>query len=259
MNASARAWLLRDGAWRAGEGLPLTDRAARYGMAVFATLGVRDGRLLFADEHRRLLDAAARSLLGASPDISAPPLGPDDRGVLRLYVTAGDGAPAAPVTEPRVFAMFEACGGDALPQSQTARLQREPAAPFGHGAKTANYWMNCAAQAAAQADGFDHALLADHAGRLLSGAMGNVFFVLEGRLCTPAATLAIRPGVIRGWVMGRADVHEVEVASDVLHRVEEIFLTNSRLGVMPLRIGDVAPGPIGCGLRDACREACLIP
>ncbi len=259
MNASARAWLLRDGAWRAGEGLPLTDRAARYGMAVFATIGVREGRLLFADEHRRLLGEAAASLLGTNPDIPPVPLDADARGVLRLYVTAGDGAPATPVTQPRVFAMFEACGSDALPQSQTARLHAEPAAPFGHGAKTANYWMNCAAQAAAQADGFDHALLADHSGRLLSGAMGNVFLLLDGQLCTPAATLGVRPGVIRGWVMGRADVREVEFASDVVHRAEEVFLTNSRLGVMPLRIGDVAPGPVGCNLRDACRTERLIP
>lgn len=259
MNASARAWLLRDGAWRAGEGLPLTDRAARYGMAVFATIGVREGRLLFAGEHQRLLETAALSLLGTCPDIPPAPLDEDARGVLRLYVTAGDGGPAAPVTQPRVFAMFEPCGGDALPQSQTARLHGEPAAPFGRGAKTANYWMNCAAQAVAQADGFDHALLADHSGRLLSGATGNLFLVLDGRLVTPPAGPGVRAGVMRGWVMGRTDVHEIEIASDALHRAEEAFLTNSRLGVMPLRIGDVAPGPIGCGLRDTCRESLLIP
>jgi hypothetical protein len=39
----------------------------------------------------------------------------------------------------------------------------------------------------------------------------------------------------------------------------EIFLTNSRLGVMPLRFGAVEPGPIGCALRDRCRREKIIP
>jgi branched-subunit amino acid aminotransferase/4-amino-4-deoxychorismate lyase len=258
VNTPARAWLLRDGAWRAGENLPPTDRAARYGMAVFATLGVRDGKMLFRDEHLRLLAEAARELLAVAPVIPEVPLAGDDRGTLRLYVTAGDGGPASPVTAPRVFALFEP-GAGPWPDHQTARLHAEPAAPFGRGAKTANYWMNCAAQAAAQADGFDHALLADHSGRLLSAAMGNLFFVLDGRLCTPAATLPIRPGVMRAWVMGRMETHETEAPAAVLAQAEEIFLTNSRLGVMPLQVGAVAPGPVGCALRDACRAAAITP
>ncbi|MFM8808653.1 MAG: aminotransferase class IV, partial [Chthoniobacterales bacterium] len=54
-------------------------------------------------------------------------------------------------------------------------MHPEPVAPFAHGAKTGNYWLQCAAQSAARAAGFDHALLADRDGHLLSGAMGNVF------------------------------------------------------------------------------------
>jgi branched-subunit amino acid aminotransferase/4-amino-4-deoxychorismate lyase len=59
--------------------------------------------------------------------------------------------------------------------------------------------------------------------------------------------------------MAEQSVGEVEVAADRLKDAGEIFLTNSRLGVMPLHFGAVEPGPIGCALRDRCRRENIIP
>lgn len=258
MSAVARGWLLRTNAWTSADSLPLTDRAVRYGMSVFETIGVREGKLLFHDAHARSLAAAARAILGVDAGPGIPPLRPDDRGVLRIYVTGGDGGPADPVCEPRVFAWFEPATGH-LPDDQTARLHPDPVAPFAHGAKTGNYGAQCAAQMAARAQGFDHALLSDAQGHLLSGAMGNVFFVREGRLCTPSTVLAVRAGVMRAWVMAQEKVHEGSFAVRDLETAAEIFLTNSRLGVMPLRFGQLPPGPLGCALRDRCRREKLVP
>jgi branched-subunit amino acid aminotransferase/4-amino-4-deoxychorismate lyase len=185
-------------------------------------------------------------------------LAADSTGVLRVYVTAGDGGPADAVQAPRVFALFEPLAGN-LPDWQTAELHPEPVTPFARGAKTGNYWVQCAAQSTARSAGFDHALLHDQEGRLLSAAMGNVFFVLDGTLCTPSTSLALRPGIMRAWVMAEQSVREVEMAVNRLKDAEEIFLTNSRLGVMPLHFGAVEPGPIGCALRDRCRRENIIP
>ena len=288
MSTAVKGWQFDGGRWNETASLPLTDRAIRYGMSVFETIGVRDGNALLAAEHLALLEKNARTILSpvgsAGPsgplageradgrlgpavptmksDISSPPTPPelssDSRGMLRIYVTAGDGGPADAVTAPRIFALFESLTGS-LPDVQTARLHPEPVTPFAHGAKTGNYWMQCAAQSAAHAEGVDHALLHDQEGRLLSGAMGNIFFVQNGTLCTPSTSLALRPGVMRGWVMAQQSVREVEVAADHLTDAEEIFLTNSRLGVMPLRFGALEPGPVGCALRDRCRQEKIIP
>ncbi len=138
-------------------------------------------------------------------------------------------------------------------------MHPEPVTPFAHGAKTGNYWTQCAAQAAACAEGFDHALLSDNEGQLLSAAMGNVFFVRDGELCTPALSLAVRPGVMRSWVVAQESVREVEVDAESIENAQEIFLTNSRLGVMPLRLGKIAPGSVGYALRDRCRRKKIIP
>ncbi len=259
MNPAPRAWLSAEGGWQPASGLPLTDRATRYGMAVFETIGVHAGRALFAEEHLNLLATSARDLLQVTPPADLPALGAADTGVLRIYITAGDGSPTAPVVSPRIFALFEATGSGALPPFQSARLHPEPVAPFARGLKTGNYWMNCAAQAGAHAAGFDHALLADHAGRALSAAFGNLFFVLGGELCTPSATLAVRPGVVRGRLLRELNAREVEFPATRLGEASEIFLTNSRLGVMPLELGPIGPGPVGCAWRDILRSEPAIP
>ena len=258
MSATSRGWLHRDGGWVPADSLPLTDRGLRYGMAVFETIGIRDGKALLLDAHSRLLAASAQALLGAEMHPTLPALEPDDRGMLRIYMTAGDGGPADPPQAPRIFALFEPVTVE-LPEQQTAELHPEAVFPFAHGAKTANYWMQCAAQASARRAGFDHALLFDHEGHLLSAAMGNVFFTLKGELCTPAASLALRPGAMRAWVMAEQPVRETEFPAKRMEEIGEIFLTNSRLGVMPLQCGKIGPGPVGCALRERCRREKIIP
>lgn len=258
MNAAVKGWRLESNRWIESLSLPLTDRGLRFGMSVFETIGVRSGQALLFGKHASLLSSSTRKLLGVDFAPTCPPLDPADRGMLRIYVTAGDGGPADKVDESRVFALFEPLSGE-LPDWQTARLHPESVAPFAHGAKTGNYWMQCAAQSATRIAGFDHALLSDNDGHLLSGAMGNIFFVHEGLLCTPSSELAVRAGTMRDWVMTQEKVQEVRFKALDLDNVGEIFLTNSRLGVMPLQFGSLAPGTLGCALRDRCRREKIIP
>ena len=276
MSKAPRAWLRENGAWIPGATLPVSDRAVRYGMSVFETIGIRQGQPLLLDEHLALLEESARTLLSipvgpaglrlgeqpyGSESLSGPlpELEKEDTGVLRLYVTAGDGSPTSPANHPRLFALFEPHDPAVIPDEQTARLHPEPVAPFAHGRKTGNYWLQCAAQTEAARAGFDHALLADRDGHILSAAFGNLFFVHRGALCTPALSLAVRPGVIRSWVGKQQPVSEVEFLAAQLAEVSEIFLTNSRLGVMPLHFGKIVPGPIGRALRAAAHRENIVP
>jgi branched-subunit amino acid aminotransferase/4-amino-4-deoxychorismate lyase len=255
-----REWSLVQGGWQSGAPLPVTDRAVRYGMSIFETIAVREGVPLFREEHLALLQENARSLYGRESDVTAlPVLAPTDSGVLRIYITAGDGSPVDPVKHPRTFAIFEGSTDASLPDSQKAYLYPQPVTPFARGQKTGNYWAQCAAQAAARAVGFDHALISNKDGILLSAAFGNVFFVMDSDLCTPALTLDVRPGVLRSWVMRHHRVHEIELTTDHLEEAEEIFMTNSRLGIMPLHLGSIGPGSLGLTLRDTCRRENLIP
>lgn len=259
MSNAPRVWRYDKGAWLCGATLPVDDRGVRYGMSVFETIGVSRGQPLLLPEHLALLTESARILFDVNVSVmNSPALDPTDTGVLRIYVTAGQGSPTSPVNDPSIFAIFEQ-QSTAPANEQTARLHPEPVAPFAHGRKTGNYWLQCAAQAEAVRAGFGHALLADHGGHILSAAFGNLFFVLHGELCTPALSLAVRTGVIRSWVGKQQTVREVEFPAARLAEVSELFLTNSRLGIMPLYYGEIAPGPVGRSLREAILREKLVP
>ena len=84
------------------------------------------------------------------------------------------------------------------------------------------------------------ALVFGSSGRLVSGTMTNVFLVRDGRLATPAITHAGIRGVMRRVVLREAQragvtVDEAAMDATAVMAAEEIFLTNARIGIWPVR------------------------
>jgi 4-amino-4-deoxychorismate lyase len=69
---------------------------------------------------------------------------------------------------------------------------------------------------------------------VISAAMANVFFLIEGILQTPAVDVGVRRGVVRQWITRMTPVRESRLSLEEISAAEECFLTNSRLGVMPV-------------------------
>jgi branched-subunit amino acid aminotransferase/4-amino-4-deoxychorismate lyase len=171
-------------------------------------------------------------------------------------VTAGDGPPDAPGTQPRVFLFLE----ERTPpdpdnpweitfHDDTHRL------PFG-GLKTANYWFHADALAQARQRGFDEALFFNDFGELVSACMANVFLVQDDRLATPARSCGCRTGVVREWVIVRRKVEERRLKRAEVLAADEIFLTNSWIGVMPVATLEGRPlGPRRIGPKLAAEFA----
>jgi len=231
---SMKAWAFQAGAWEPCGSLPLEDRAFRYGMSVFETVAVLNGRLLFLEEHlNRLAHAASdRGWRGAVLPGSAPRIAAAT-GILRLYLTAGPGGVCDPLAGSCV-ALFEECEvGTDLPP---LRLLSSPAPylPAPGGWKTGNYWQNVDALAAARAQGADDALLFNPAGCLVSAGMGNLFLEVDGGWKTPALETGARDGVVRAWVMKNLPVEESLLDADCVARAKSGFLTNSRAGIRPI-------------------------
>jgi branched-chain amino acid aminotransferase len=157
----------------------------------------------------------------------------------RIYLTAGEGGVGDPVSEPRLFLYAERRGGSSSRTSSSSshpyRLAVCPAPhlPLLGGLKTANYWANLEALAAARGTGGDEALRFNPRGELISACMANVFAVVDGRLTTPPASTGARQGVIRQWVMQRRPVTERILLRSDLERIEECFLTSSWQGIVP--------------------------
>lgn len=222
--------------------LPLTDRGFRYGIALFESIAVRGGRAEFLDVHLARLETAcskcgwpvksvALRLAGKQLERMAQ----SSPGPLfsRIYLTAGDGAPADPVTIPRLFVFAEP---RPLPVAHLLRVRLHPAPflPVLGGLKTANYWPNAEALRQARDAGADEALLFNPSGDLISGCMANVFVELDGQWITPPPSSGARQGVTREWIMRRREIAERPIHRDDLSRATACFLTSCWSGPVPV-------------------------
>ncbi|MDD5200044.1 MAG: aminotransferase class IV [Terrimicrobiaceae bacterium] len=222
------AHLLGSAGFIPGAGLPLTDRAFRYGMSVFETIAIRDGSPLLLDPHLvRLRETVAIACFHPRAgwcelvrERLLPP--PVEEGVARVYVTAGDHDGG----ESRVALLFESMViPSAMSAARAETVAFSPATPFG---KTGNYWPHFLARPASG----DEAILCAPDGALLGGAMANVFLIGGGRLLTPREPL--RRGIVRDWMLSHFDVAEEPLTRGDFATVSAAFLTNSRLGVCRL-------------------------
>lgn len=216
--------------------MPVTDRGFRYGMSVFETLAVFRGCKLFVEEHlQRLQRACAAAEFSFPADLAVALAALScDNGMLRIYVTAGDGVFSHPADAVRTYALFDSMSFPPTDGHFRTTLSRAPLACVLGGWKTGNYWPHVQALTAAKKQGFDEALVFNAGGALVSAAMANVFLVRDGRVLTPATDLGARDGVVRDWVLRHRPVEESQLAPEDLETADECFLTNSRIGVMPV-------------------------
>jgi len=238
-----------DGA--AGTSIPIDDRGLQYGDGLFETLKVRNGRVRFLEAHLARLALGCERLSIAGPDAAvlrgeiamAATQAPGD-AILKLIVTRGSGprgyAARGPFTARRIMSLHASpmlIAGDGV----ALRIARLTLAenPQLAGLKHLNRLDNVLAASESPEPVFD-SLLLDASGQLVSGTMCNVFLVREGRLVTPAVDRAGVAGVMRGIVLRECaalglhcDVRAVPAAE--LQAADEVFVTNARIGVVPVR------------------------
>jgi len=255
------AWRCQSGLWEPCAGVPIEDRGFRYGMSVFETVAVHRGRALFLEAHLDRLSRAAHSVGWGEvvvPGIPEKCVEKQD-GVVRLYVTAGEGRPGDPFCG-SAYALFEGCEvGTDFP---AARAATSPATylPRPGGWKTGNYWQNVGALAEATRRRVDDVLLFNPSGALACASMANVFLEIGGAWKTPALEAGARDGVVRAWVIGQMPVEESLLAADDVARCTACFLTNSRIGVR--EVSEIDGRPLRtrvAALQKNYRELFLLP
>jgi len=242
-----------------GETLPADDRGLHYGDGLFESIGVRAGVARFLEAHlARLASGCARlgirfsSMAELRAEIAtalalAPP-----RAMLKIIVTRGSAvrrgyAPQGTEAARRLLSLWpeaavadSVAGGVALHRA-TFTLADNPALA---GIKHLSRIENVMAAAEVAAAGVFDALLLDGSGHVICGSMSNVFLVRDGQVLTPRLDRCGVAGVMRGIVLrecaslGIAAV-DGGVTLDALLAADEAFITNARLGVVPvLRVGE---------------------
>ncbi len=237
----------------AADTISVRDRGFQYGDGLFETIAVSHGTPLLWEQHMRRLAAGAARLAMQAPDmallraeVAKLDHGPE-RGVLKIVLTRGSSGrgyrpeAAAPMT--RVLALLPwpdypsiwAEEGVAARLCQT-RLGTQPRLA---GLKHLNRLEQVLARAE-WGDEFAEGLMRDESGNIIEGTMTNIFLVRDGVLHTPDLTHCGVAGIMRSVALERAEslgigqrTGPVTVAQ--LEQADEIFLTNSLIGLWPVR------------------------
>jgi 4-amino-4-deoxychorismate lyase len=130
--------------------------------------------------------------------------------------------------------------------------------PWLAGAKTLNRLENVLARAEWEDADIHEGLLCDAAGRLVEGTMSNVFLGRGGALVTPALTRCGVAGAQRERVLElldaagtRCEIRDIPYGE--LAQADEVFLTNSVIGVWPVTRIDERTLGVGAITRAAQR------
>jgi 4-amino-4-deoxychorismate lyase len=257
--------------------LSALDRGLAYGDGLFETIACVGGRARLLPWHLERLGAGCARLGFPAPDpaaltaeVGALAAG-QARAIVKVLLTRGAGAGRG----------YAVSGAERLtritvrhgwPDGEAAALQdgvriRTAALRLGENPALAGIkHCNRLEQVLARREWHDpdiaEALLYSVSGLLVSGTMSNVFMVQDSRLRTPRIDVAGVAGVMRRAVLTCARRCGIACEEGALTGADlaascELFLTNARIGIWPVRRLDeraLAPGPMTRRLQGLLGE-----
>lgn len=261
------------------EVVELIDRAAAYGDGLFETIAVRDSKPRFWGLHLERLQTgcarlglpcpAADELLAKLETAIATADVATTVASARLSVSAGAtrrGYRRDSNLDPVLRISLHAAR--LLPAQNyqsgiSTRLCTTHLAvqPLLAGIKTLNRLEQVMARAEWDDENIFEGLMLDTDGHLICGTMSNVFIVKESVLITPAITRCGVSGVMRRHLIKLLREEEGlgcevrDIAAGELASADEVFLSNSQFGVLPVRTCTTMQWNIGPITRRAQRIA----
>lgn len=254
----------------------VSDRGFQYGDGIFETIAVYKGVPLLWELHVARLMRSAERLGFSSPSSdllqseASQLLSGAERAVLKIVLTRGVGgrgyATQGTGDATRVLTLsawpdyplkFSRDGVSVYLCDMTLSHQRRLA-----GMKHLNRLEQVLARAEWRTE-YAEGLMRGVDGNLVEGTMSNLFIVSNGVLRTPDLSFCGVEGVMRTVVLEAAEHlklrHEIgRVTIEDCRAAEEMFLTNSLIGVWPVRQlqeSDYVIGPVTRKIQQAVREA----
>mgnify|MGYP003368010336 FL=1 len=98
--------------------------------------------------------------------------------------------------------------------------------------KSLSYNENLYEYNKANKEGFNEVVFLNIYGNIAEGATSNIFIIKDKKIYTPMISDGILPGVVRNWVIENFEVCEKHLNKKDLYSADEVFITNSVLGIM---------------------------
>ncbi len=169
--------------------------------------------------------------------------------VIRLNVTAGQPALGRPGIVWINASLLPGPSESVRLQTRTSPVPRgEPFLVW----KTFQYAGRTMAHHHAQKAGFDSALLLDADDNVLEMALANIFLRFPDGWATPTADGGLLPGTVREHLLAHAPrpIAERRIPRSSLSEAQEAFVTNSKVGIVPVARIDDATFAVGAETRE---------
>lgn len=232
----------------------VADRGFQYGDGLFETIEISNGKPLFLERHLTRLSNGCQRLLIPLPDLALltqealQVSAASGRAVLKLNVTRGHGGRGyrqpPQILPTRLFSLHSFPDYPEHFQAEGIAVRfcrlRLAISPALAGIKHMNRLEQVLARAEWQDDGIQEGLMLDSNDHVVEGTMTNLFMVKDGVLYTPVVTECGVAGIVREMVMEFAQGNnitliETQLDKDALLRADEVFVTNSVIGIWPVK------------------------
>ena len=254
------------------------DRGLAYGDGLFETVAIKQGQPLLWDLHWNRLTSGCARLKIACPSedlllsefrhvLNQVEPAEQEQCVVKVIITRGVGTRGYRINENANITRI--IMHNSWPDYPSENFRdgvdciicdtRLSSQPLLAGIKHLNRLEQVLARMEWHADHIAEGIMLDQLDHVIEGTMSNVFFVTAtAGLVTPILSNCGIEGVQRNNVINIAQqleipVSETEISSGQLHEYTEAFLTNSLIGIWPVRkIGNHSyePGPVTRHLQD---------
>lgn len=213
------------------------DEGYQFGIGAFETIRVEGGEPKLLKRHLRRMNKTL-ACLGISRTVTEQQVRRwleeegMDRGALKVMaseentVLTGRANPYGQKQRDRGFRMD---------YSQVRRNETSPLVYH----KTFHYGDCLLEKRRAAKAGMDERIFFNSRGEICEGTCTNLFFARGGQVYTPRLSCGLLPGVVRGALLELGLAREAVIRREDVGRMEECFVTNSLMEVMPVKsLGD---------------------
>lgn len=244
--------------------IEFSDRGFQYGDGLFETIEVIDGVPVFFEQHLQRLLKGCKQLLIPPPDSDilckeAYQVSKDSvHAVLKLIVTRGSGGRGYRQPDSlhptRLFSLhpFPDYPERFIHQGVSVRLCKNFLGlnPALAGIKHMNRLEQIIARAEWDSPEIQEGLMMNINGHIIEGTMSNLFLVKENILYTPLIEHCGVEGILRNILIKIANKHKIKVIKKNISKedvfvADELFVTNSIIGIWPIRQLEVQKFKIG--------------
>lgn len=216
------------------------DRGYQFGLGAFETVALESGRPVFLEKHLARLERAAAFLkLGSLKERGLTEKTVEDYLETQEMADRRHGACKIMLSEKNLIFQLrqnpyreeQYRKGFVMDFSMVKRNETSPLIYH----KTMNYGDCILEKRAASAVGMDERIFLNSRGEIAEGTVSNIFFVRDGRLETPKLSCGLLPGIMREYLCETEEVKETVLYPETLKEYEECFVTNSLMGIMPVK------------------------